>query len=394
MKLLKIVIVVEEFDCTQGYLEYHLAKELVKLGNDVYVFTFGNNGKNFRTQNLDGFRVYRLPAFFSFNIAGYHLPNPSSLGHIMDFLSSEHPDIVHCQPIDSPLSLIFIALSGFFKYKIVGPIMTQLNLVFSPWNMKQRFLFCISKIIVSRYAAKRSNFIFSKSKALMKILSKSYNVSETKFRVIPLGTDPVLFKFNINARLAVRKNLLVSPKDVLIVYSGKINPTKGIELLLKASSKILNQNNTVKLLLIGSGQPAYLEKLKKFVAEHGMKTHVIFQPWVRRNQLPDFYSASDIAVWPGLSSISIVDAAAVSLPLVVANSPVEIFAVENHNGFVFELGDVEELTICLKRLIDSEALRKEMGSRSRFLVETKLNWRSISQQYLTAYTYALMCSSS
>lgn len=56
----------------------------------------------------------------------------------------------------------------------------------------------------------------------MKVISRSYNLPTSKFRIIPLGTDPELFKFNAYARTLLRKELNLSERDVVVVYSGKI----------------------------------------------------------------------------------------------------------------------------------------------------------------------------
>jgi glycosyltransferase involved in cell wall biosynthesis len=145
----------------------------------------------------------------------------------------------------------------------------------------------------------------------------------------------------------------------------------------------------VKLLVIGEGKSFYIEYLEKLISNLRISDNVIFYPWVKRTILPSFYSASDIGVWPGLSSISIVEAASTGLPIIIASYPVETFALENENGFAFKLGNVKELRKCLEILIYNDKLRKEMGRRSRLLVEQKLNWKAITTQYLNAYNLAL-----
>ena len=84
-------------------------------------------------------------------------------------------------------------------------------------------------------------------------------------------------------------------------------------------------------------------------------------------------------------SISIVNAASIGLPLVIADAPVEKFAIENENGFAFKIGDVATLQKILKKLVEDKELRKEMGQKSRQLVEQKLNWKNIASQYLEVY---------
>jgi glycosyltransferase involved in cell wall biosynthesis len=305
--------------------------------------------------------------------------------YLFNLLRVERIDIIHCQPLGSILSLFFIATKNLFNFKIVGSIVTQLNLVFSSWGLGKKILFAFSKIIISHYVAKNTEIIFAKTSGLAKIISRSYNIPQGKFRIIPLGADPELFKFNSEARASIRKKLGMSEDDVIIVYSGKIDSSKRLHILIEALSPIIKRDRRVKLLIIGRGDAEYIELLKKLISDENIAENVIFHPWVDRTMLNSLYSASDIGVWPGLSSISIVEAASSGLPLIIARYPVEIYAVENGNGFTFKIDDVNELRKCLEMLIYDEKLRREMGYKSRKLVEEKLNWKTITLKYLEAY---------
>ena len=377
----------EEFDSAKSYLEYYLAKELTTLGNGVCVFTFGLSKEKSRIMSTEGFEVINIPHFVT--IQGYHVPNLQGLAYILRFIKAKEPDVIHCQPLDSPLSLILFAFKSFYNYKIVGTIMTQLNLVFSPWGLKKKILFSMSKIVVDTFVAKRTEAVIAKTGELARVLSRSYRVPEKKFRIIPLGSDPEIFKFSSEERYRLRKKLGFSDTDVVLVYSGKLDSTKGLDVFLKAFALISINNDGVKLLIIGKGDAKFTEYLKQLVSDLGVGNKVVFQSWVEKTLIPSFYSASDIGVWPGLSSISIVDAASTGLPLVISRCPVETFAIENENGFSFEIGNVQELRRYLEILIRDDGLRKRMGQKSRQLVEQTLNWSSITGKYLTAYTSTL-----
>jgi glycosyltransferase involved in cell wall biosynthesis len=385
---LKIVITVEEFDFDKAYLEYHLAKELIRLGHSIYVFTFNCRNKLQRSAlSSHGLEVVCIPHFVS--IHGYHIPSFAGIAYVHKFVKNKRPDIIHCMPLDSPLSLIFIMWKKLFNYKIVGSILTQLNMVFSPWGIKQKILFAISKITVALCVAKESSIVFAKTVELARLLSRSYGVPQDKFRIVSLGSDPSLYEFDFDERIRIRKKLGISESDVVLVYSGKLNYTKGLDVLIRALAPIVVKNNRAKLLIIGKGDVSFVQYLKRLVASLRLKQNVIFHPWIHKNSIPSFYSASDIGVWPGLSSVSIVDAASTGLPLVIARYPVDTFAIENGNGFAFEIGNVEELGTFLKVLIYDSGLRKEMGQKSRLLVEEKLNWRAITQRYIDIYTNVL-----
>ncbi len=257
---MKVVIAVEEFDPAKGYLEYYLAKELATLGDDVYVLTFGlSTGPN--TTTMEGFSVVNIP--HSAVIHGYHVPSFRGLAYILKFIKTKRPDVIHCQPLDSLLSLLLITWKSFFNYKIAGSILTQLNLVFSKTDLKTKALLAISQIVVKSFAAKQSEAVFAKTSELSKLLSQSYCVPQRKFQIIPLGSNPEIFKPDSTARAQTRSKLRLSEGDIVLVYSGKLDATKGLDVLLQALAPLVAKEQKVKLLIIGKGKEEFEKYLKR-----------------------------------------------------------------------------------------------------------------------------------
>ena len=383
---MKIIITVEDFDPDKGYLEYYLAKELANVNHEIIIVTYSLD-KIFSRKKLDkNFDVVYIPYIFRLN--GFHLPCMRSVIYIINLIKAERPEVIHCQPLFSPLSLIFIIWKNLYGYKIVGSILTQLP---THWGIIKKVLFCFTKLIID-LVEKKLDAVFVKTKELRELILQSYNIPSHKFCVIPLGADKMLFKFDPKARTLMRKELNLSETDVVIVYSGKIILSKDIDILIKAIAPIITQNYKVKLLIIGKGEPYYVNHLKSLINDLKISNNVIFYPWIHRTKLPAFYSASDIAVWPGLSSISIIEAASTGLPLIIARYPVEIYAIEYGNGYAFKRGDMNELRKYLEILIYNDKLRKEMGNKSKFLVEQKLNWKNIALLYLNRYRDVLNLS--
>lgn len=384
---MRIFIVVEEFDPEKSYLEYYLAKELVVAGNNVTVFTFSSSNTISKNSFKEGFDVIILPSLIM--IQKYHIPTLNGLKYILKFAKKNQPDIIHCQPLDSPLSLFLVSCKKFLHYKIVGSIMTQLNLVYSNWGFKKRLLFLLSKIILKQYVIPKSEAIFAKTIKLAELLSRSYDIVLNKFHIIPLGSSPDVFKYDSSERGKSRRMLNFSQNDTVLIYSGKIDKTKGLDLLIEALAPICSNNKKVKLLIVGKGETTYIDYLKGLIIKNNLENVVVLHPWVEKVMLPSLYSASDIGVWPGLSSISIVDAASSGLPLIISSCPVETYAIDNGNGFSFQFGDLLKLRNYLELLINNEPLRKLMGNRSRILVEKKLNWKCVTEKYLKVYSSTL-----
>jgi phosphatidylinositol alpha-1,6-mannosyltransferase len=154
---------------------------------------------------------------------------------------------------------------------------------------------------------------------------------------------------------------------------------------LLASKSIIQEKKNFKVLLVGNGPFTYTKRLKLLTKELGIENNVLIHKAVHREVLPSFFNAADIAVWPGSFSISIIEAMACNLPIAIAKSDWTSHYLEYENGYSFKAGDINGLRSILLKLVNNPELRKTMGTRSRKLVEDKLNWNVIAMAYINAY---------
>ena len=81
----------------------------------------------------------------------------------------------------------------------------------------------------------------------MEVLTNRYQIDSSKVKIIPPGVDLSLFK---------PKNKMNSLKQIgmgkgpIIIYVGRIDPIKGLPVLIEAM-KYLNPDKKPKLLVIG-----------------------------------------------------------------------------------------------------------------------------------------------
>jgi len=379
---MRVSILSESFDPNKGYLEYYLARELTRLKSDVKIFTFQRRRDILECQ-VDGFRVIRIPPFLDFH--GYNLFTLRKASRMIKILKEEPLEIVHCQPLFSPLSLFSMTLERAFNYGIVGSLITG---ELSVGRLPARLEFDSVRFLVKKYVDRKTDVVFALSDDVRNLLFDMFHVSLDKIHVVPLGADHILFRFNPETRRRTRDSLGLSRDDLVIVYTGKIIPSKQLDLLVKALASLKSIDKSVKLLFIGDGPLAYVDWLKKLAKSMGVHNRMVFHSSVHRTKLPEYYSASDIGVWPGSPSISILEAMSSGLPVVIRRSFVSNCELEYGNGFSFDHSDLSALISCLHRLISDEELRAEMGKRSRALVEDKLNWRKIAITYLGLYKMA------
>jgi len=380
---LKIVIAVEQFNPNKGYLEYYLARELTKLGQKVYILTFGWSRNILRKIFEDGFEMVSLPYIGIIN--GLHIPNLAGIIYIVKFLRREKPDIIHCQPIFSPTNLLLIQLKDLFHYRCVGSILTG---EFNLRNMIKKFLFKLS-IATVRLVKNKIDYFFGLNKNVALYVSQTFSIPLEKIEIIPLGVDVELFKYNEAERISVRKRLGIGLDDVVICHTGRLIPAKQVEVIMESLRRLSTNFPKIKFLIIGDGDKKYLKYLKEHALRLHIENHVIFHPTVHRKYLPSFYSACDIAVWPAAPSISILEAAAVGLP-VISGSKFFYEELEKYKmGYVIKRGNISELVQVLNQLVSDENLRKKISYNCRYLTTTKFNWNIIAKRYYNAYLKAL-----
>jgi glycosyltransferase involved in cell wall biosynthesis len=377
---MKIMHVVNFFDPRLGYAEFYISKKQQDFGFEVCVVSsvfppYGNQRWLPGLNRLEGIDVFQLRSACRFrdNILFF---DPFSLRKIIKNFS---PDVIHCHGLLSPLSQMVLMLKGSCGCKVVGDVITGI----SPFASQ---LFPAFKRFFNFLILGKVDALFACNRAVEKFLVEDLDISSLKVHLIPLGADVELFRPDRCQREETRKLLQFSSKDVVLIYTGKFLQSKRIHDLLKASKPVIDKNSNFKLLLIGDGPASYGQRLQLLIGKLGIENNVLLMKTVHRTELPRFYNAADFAVWPGSFSISIIEAMACGLPIIIAKSDWTSHYLEYKNGCSFKAGDINHLSSIMLRVSLDSSLRKSMGFGSRKMVEDKLNWHAIVNQYNAVYT--------
>jgi glycosyltransferase involved in cell wall biosynthesis len=106
-------------------------------------------------------------------------------------------------------------------------------------------------------------------------------------------------------------------------------------------------------------------------------------PFMKHLRLADFYRAADIGVWPAHDSMSMLDAGACGLPIVVSE---RLAAVERYqgNGLTYREPDAESLASVLASLLQEE-VRRELGDCGAQKVRERFSWLANAKARLEYY---------
>jgi len=118
-------------------------------------------------------------------------------------------------------------------------------------------------------------------------------VNPDKIKVIYNGIDPNHFKFNKTDNIKEKYGLPQSSK--IILYSGRIDPVKGLDYLCAAAELLINKIPGCRLVIAGNGNFEQLIKAaKKFSA------NICYLGFIPFEDIVALYHAADIGVIPSL----------------------------------------------------------------------------------------------
>ena len=153
-------------------------------------------------------------------------------------------------------------------------------------------------------------------------LVRFYSASEERIGVVPCGVNLELFR--PEKKLISRKQLGFGTDDVILLYVGRFEPLKGLDILLEAMTG-LKSSNRLRLVIVG-GDGAYNhahQALKQRTRELGIYEKCVFTGPIEQKKLPPYYNSADVLVIPSrYESFGLVGLEALACGRPVVSTPV------------------------------------------------------------------------
>jgi glycosyltransferase involved in cell wall biosynthesis len=199
--------------------------------------------------------------------------------------------------------------------------------------------------------------------------------------------NPVeLEKFELVKKENILKKYNIEGKKFLL-FLGRINEKKGIELLLKSFFNILKKQNKLILVLAGSGTKEYQVEIKKLVNKLGLKENVIFTGLVTENEKLELLESASLFVLTSHSDvhpIAVQDALAMSLPVVITEACDYPEVIDYDAGIIVD-EDVNQITKAILEIINDKERLDTMSKNARKLVIEKFELKIQIKKYEKMY---------
>lgn len=393
---MKIVIVTPWFSEKMGYAESILAREFALEGHEVHVIS-GNIKPYFNMSDYENtYARFIGPPIVDcgdFQIEGYVLHR---LPYIQIFrrlyikgllkkLKEIRPDVVQDFTV---VSLHAAALSlGRWLYGYRLFLGNHHTMSISPWatekTMKtalKRLFIYITAYPLGRLISHSAVKCYPATPDCRELAIRFMGVPDSMCEVAPLGSDtrafhPCRSDSDIQKRMNIRGNYGFSEEDIVCIYTGRLSEAKNPLILAKAIDVLAKEGLPYKGLFMGAGMPEIHYAISNCC-------NCIVTNFVPFHELPDYYRAVDIGVWPRQESTSMIDAAATGLPIVVSRRVVDTARL--HGAIQYSEDDIWSLKKALISLKDPD-YRRMLGQKGASYVAGNLSWTLLAKQRLEDY---------
>ena len=230
-----------------------------------------------------------------------------------------------------------------------------------------------------KHFAIRQSDAFTVVSAAMRLKAQSLDIDLQKTSVIPMGVDArMLFSPDASVQRAARQLLFV----------GRLDEQKGIELLIRTMPDVLARHPDCKLKIIGHGPQR--EKLQQQVEQLGLAEHIAFVGAVPNTELPSHFRAATLMVFPSLGAEGLglvcAESLACECPVVASDLPAVQEIVQHEvSGLVFRQGDCEDLTSQLLLMLSDPTRRSAMGVAGRAHVLARFDWCQVAEAFTDVF---------
>lgn len=272
----------------------------------------------------------------------------------------------------------FAYLLNFIKFKKV--IITCHDLI--PWVYnKERSLF----LRLNMRGLKKADRIITVSNFSKNDLVKYLKYPTDKIDVITDAVDHSRYYQKRNKEILKKYNIPENEKVILFV--GSEQKRQNLPFLIESFYELKKIMPEVKLLKIGNPQaPGKRKELLNLIKNLGLEKEVIFTGFAKEEDLPKFYNAADLFVYPCLYAgfgIPPLEAMACGTP-VIASNLTSLPEVIGNAGTIINPFDKNQLVEAMYEVLTNKDLRENLINRG--LERAKIfSWERAAKETLMIY---------
>ena len=238
-----------------------------------------------------------------------------------------------------------------------------------------------------------SDHIVSVTRYMKDFLINDYSINPEKITVIPNGLDYSKYgTISKDERNSLKQRLGFGKDEIIVLFSGRIDPCKGIFYLLEAFEEACKHNHSLRLVLLGQGN--IQDCLKRYKSFFGKITYTGFLP---SKQVLTFYQIADIGIIPSIYDhcpYVALEMIGHNIPLIISNTEgLNEILTDNQSVYLTPVFDSEgnitfdkiELAGAILSLLGDDKLKADLITADYpYLIKTRFSAKRMSKEFSSA----------
>jgi len=365
-----------------------LSRELARLGYEVDIFTRLDGELPRVEQIAPGLRLIRIEAgpaspIEKEEIVGY-LPE---FNRNMRAVAEAQPagyDIIHSHYWQSGWAGTLLARELDVPHVVMFHTLGEVK-------NRARFGEAEPKLRIrhERTITRRATAIVTASDHERLLLERYYGADGARIHTVPCGIDLDLFQ--PRDRQAARQRLGFETDAPVVLWVGRLEKLKGVEILVDAMAELERRDFT--LLIVGGDERAagMRAELEAQAAAAGIAANIRFEGAVAHDALPWYYSAADVCVVPSYYEsfgLVAVEAMACGTPVVASRvGGLVSTVIDGVTGYLIPWRCPGPFAEKLEVLLGNPELRNNFSRAAQRSVE-RYRWSSIGLRIADVYDAA------
>ena len=360
---------------------HDLSQRMIKDGHEVTVVTY-RDGNTPYYENDKGVEVYRVDNYMIHpnNFIDWIMQlNFNMIAKATELISKEKFDVIHAH--DWLVSYAAKTLKHAFNIPVVATIhATESGRNSGIHDETQRYINDSEWMLTYEATEVIVNSNYMKSE-----IQRLFGLPFEKINVIPNGIN--LNNFTGIERDYDFRRQYAMDNEKIILYVGRLVYEKGIQNLIGAMPKILNNYNDSKLVICGKG--GMIDALRQEVHNLGIDNKVYFAGYCDSKKVQKMYKCADVAVFPSTYEpfgIVALEAMLAGVPTVVSDVGGLNEIVEHGvTGMKSYAGNSNSIADSILALLFDQKLCDTVSRNAVKKVKELYNWNKIAQD--THYVY-------